>query len=133
MAKEAQIPILIVDDDSNFLIPLKKILERNGYRVVCIAQDGLEATECLFCKCIDLGIELVLMDIIMPKMGGLQALDEIKAKSHSIQVVLMSAYGDSTLRKEALAKGAAAFIEKPFEKNELLDLIEEVVQRRQRD
>lgn len=125
MEQQIKKTILIVDDEGDFLISLKRILERMGYRV-STAQDGVEAMERFSSNCID----VVMTDLRMPRKGGLEVLKEIKARSSSTPVIIMTAYGDQTTRKEAEEKGADAFIDKPFEMREILDLIKEVLKRK---
>jgi two-component system chemotaxis response regulator CheY len=111
--------VLVVDDDRLTMELLKFILRSEEHRVVGQATDGAEA----IMLCVDLNPDIVLLDINMPKMDGIQALEEIHKANPLVKVLMVSA--DSTKDKvsEALQKGAVGFIVKPLKPASILDMI----------
>jgi DNA-binding NtrC family response regulator len=101
--------VLIVDDEKDILKALEFLLRAEGYSV-SKAQSGEEALD-LFKK---EGFDVVLTDLKMPGMDGLALLDEIKKASPDAPVVFMTAYGTVESAVEAMKKGAADYIVKPF-------------------
>lgn len=101
--------VLVVDDEPSMRLALTESLRRNGYGVIQ-AMDGQQAIE-------RLGKEkpwLVLTDIKMPRVGGLQVLKEVKKRSPGTNVVVMTAYGTVETAVEAMKEGASDFLLKPF-------------------
>jgi CheY-like chemotaxis protein len=117
--------MLIVDDEETLTYSLYQsfIISQNEYEVVTAAS-GEEATE----KLIDTRFDLVITDIKMPGMGGLELLTLIKSKYPATEVIVMTAYGSPEKREEALQKGARFYIEKPFEIREIKQLVMELLQ-----
>jgi DNA-binding NtrC family response regulator len=106
--------ILIVDDDLTMRMALADSLETSGYDV-CIAENGDEALK-MFGKN---HFEVVVTDMRMPKMGGMDVLKEIKKISPQTPVILITAYGTVKTAVEAMKEGAAEFIMKPFSLDDL--------------
>lgn len=111
--------VVVVDDDSMMREMLKLILRGDDYSVIGEASNGNDA----IVKCEKLSPDLVLLDINMPKMDGLQALEGIRKVCPKAVVVMVSA--ESTMDKvsEAIKKGAAGFIVKPLNTAIVLDSI----------
>lgn len=111
--------VLVVDDDRITKELLTSILLSDGYLVVGEASNGADAVM----KCVNVKPDIVLLDIIMPKMDGIQALEEIRKAIPATMVIMVS--GEATIDKikEALAKGAAGFIVKPLKPASVLDKI----------
>ncbi len=107
--------ILLVDDDENFLEVYRKILELNNYDVVC-ATNGKEALEILNNK----KISVMITDIIMPIMGGIELLKIIKKQNIRLQVIMLTAEGSITGAVEAMNLGAFTYLEKPVNIEDLL-------------
>lgn len=103
--------VLIADDEPAIVDLLAQFLEDEGYEVEC-ATDGLMALEMMRKSRPD----LVIADVMMPKMDGFELLDELAANSEAVPVILMSAAVVS--RREGVP-----FIAKPFDLGELLDLV----------
>ena len=119
MEKASKTTVIVVDDDSMMREMLKLILRSESYSVVGEASNGQDAIT----LCERLAPTLVLLDINMPKMDGLQALDEIRKTSPQTMVIMVSA--DATMDKvsEAVKKGAAGFVVKPLKAASVLDRI----------
>ncbi len=103
--------IMLVDDSSFMRMMLKKILENNGYTIICEASNGLEAVELYKQHQPD----LVTMDITMEHMDGIEALREIKKDYPNANVIMCSAMGQQAMVMDALKSGAQDFIVKPFD------------------
>ncbi len=119
--------VLIVDDDPFFLDVLSEYLEidKDCYSVLT-AQNGCEALEILVSE----DISVVVSDIYMPKMTGIQLLDEIKNKYPEIPVILMTAYNTPQIKSEAEKNGCLHFIEKPFEMEVIRKLLLDRISRK---
>ena len=108
--------VLIVDDDEQFRLSLSKIFKKVGYRVTT-ATNGIEALKIL----LKLQHELVIADHRLPGMTGIELLKEIKFKSPKTKVLVITAYGDDSVRTQAINVGAFAFLNKPIKRNEILE------------
>jgi two-component system NtrC family response regulator len=108
--------ILIVDDEKNYLLVLSAVLEEEGYEVLTTAS-GLEALEIQ--KASD--VDLVLTDMKMPGLDGIELLEQIKTRDPELPVIMMTAHGTVDKAVEAMQKGAYSYILKPFD-NERLTL-----------
>ncbi|MCT4586045.1 response regulator [Peptostreptococcaceae bacterium AGR-M142] len=111
--------VLIVDDASFMRNFLKDCLDGSGFEVVGFARDGEEAIE----KYKELKPDIVTMDINMPKMSGIEALQEIKKISKDVQIVMISDIGQHDRIIEAIKKGASDFIVKPVHPERLVDAL----------
>jgi CheY-like chemotaxis protein len=114
--------ILVVDDEQHFLELLIRILGKRGFEVH-IAPSGPEALNLLEQKSFD----LALLDIRMGPMSGIQLLDEIKKRQPDIKAVMMTAYPTSETRGQALKKGAAAYLNKPIDLQELIKIMDSLL------
>jgi CheY-like chemotaxis protein len=112
--------ILIVDDQSGIRMTLKRILEKRGYQI-SVAESGEEALEAVRKQ----RFQLVLMDIRMQGMTGVDAFIQIKQISPKTVVILMTAYAVEEEIRRAIREGAHAVIYKPFDMEKLLALIAE--------
>lgn len=115
--------IMVVDDAAFMRMMVKDTLSKGGYTDICEASDGAEALQ----KYKDESPALVLMDITMPNMDGLEALKAIKAHDPSATVVMCSAMGQETMVIEAIKSGAKDFIVKPFKANRILDTVAKII------
>ncbi len=115
--------ILICDDAAFMRMMIKDILTKNGYNVAGEAENGAKAVE----KYNELKPDLVLMDITMPEMDGIQALKNIKASDAGAQVIMCSAMGQQAMVIEAIQAGAKDFIVKPFQAERVLEAVKKVV------
>ncbi len=117
--------LLVVDDEPTQREMLTSILERAGYRV-SVAADGQQAVRRLEAQHFD----LMLTDQKMPGMDGLELLDRARAQIPDLPVVLMTAYGTVSSAVEAMKRGAADYLTKPFERDELLMVLSKVLRHR---
>ncbi len=115
--------ILICDDAAFMRMMIKDILTKNGYNVAGEAENGQRAVE----KYKELNPDLVLMDITMPEMDGIQALKEIKKLDGSAHVIMCSAMGQQAMVIESIQAGAKDFIVKPFQAERVIEAVKKVV------
>ena len=115
--------ILIVDDAAFMRMMIKDILTKNGYNVVGEAENGKVAVD----KYLELKPDLVLMDITMPEMDGIEALKAIRAKDANACVIMCSAMGQQAMVIEAIQSGAKDFIVKPFQAERVLEAVKKVI------
>ena len=116
--------VVIVDDSGMSRKILRDILEEAGYAVLAEATDGLEGVLAYKTYYPD----IITLDITMPNMDGTEALKEIKAYDSNAKVIMITAAGQQHKVIEALKLGAKRFITKPFDKEEILKNIEEVLE-----
>lgn len=115
--------ILVVDDKRVQLKTLRRGLRTRGYRVVeaisgKYALDHLGKEET---------IDIVLTDYAMPEMNGIELLQKIRETHKTIPVIIMTAYADKDLVMEAMHYRCSGFIEKPFDMDELLEIIHDTI------
>ena len=115
--------ILICDDAAFMRMMIKDILTKNGYNVAGEAENGLKAIE----KYKEVSPDLVLMDITMPEMSGIQALKEIKKLDGSATVIMCSAMGQQAMVIESIQSGAKDFIVKPFQADRVLEAVKKAI------
>jgi two-component system, NtrC family, response regulator len=106
--------LLIVDDEKNYLVVLEALLGAEGYETV--TADGVQAALRLFKEG---DIDLVLTDMKMPGMSGMELLEETKRVKPEVPVIMMTAYGTIEMAVEAMRKGAYDYITKPFQNEQL--------------
>ncbi len=115
--------ILIADDLSFMRMIQKDILTERGYNVIAEASDGREAVE----KFRSLRPHLVVLDITMPNMNGLEAMRKIFAIDPHAKVIMCSALGQQNLIVEAIKAGVKDFVVKPFKPERILSAIEKAL------
>ncbi len=115
--------ILLVDDATIMRIMLKDILTKNGYQVVGEAENGQKAVE----KYKELTPGLVIMDITMPIMNGIEATRGIKAVDPGALIIMCSAMGQQSMVIESIQAGARDFIVKPFQADRVLEAVQKVI------
>lgn len=116
--------ILMVDDSRTSKKMLRGILEESGHLVVGEASDGEEG----YLKYKELQPDLVTMDITMPKMDGLECLQLIRKYDDKAKVVMITAAGQKEKMIAAIKHGATEFLTKPFDKEEIVKIINKVVE-----
>ncbi|WP_437681229.1 sigma-54-dependent transcriptional regulator [Sorangium sp. So ce131] len=107
--------VLVVDDEENLRLVVRTFLKRDGYEVEAVSsgEEALVMVETF-------GPDVILTDVRMPRMGGLDLLATLKAKGNEATVIVMSAYGNVDLAIEAMKAGAYDYIQKPFKAEEVL-------------
>ena len=118
---EEKTNILIVDDDLSLSYTTTDILDELGYKVA-IANNGYEAIEMVK----NMDYDMILMDIKMPGINGVETLVKLKYIKPSVKVIMMTAYSVEDLIKEALKEGAYGIIYKPIKIKKLLHYIEKI-------
>jgi two-component system chemotaxis response regulator CheY len=116
--------ILIVDDAAFMRMMIKDIISKSGHNVVGEAEDGMKAVE----KYMELKPDLVVMDITMPEMDGIQAVKAIKAKDKNAKIIMCSAMGQQTMVIDAIQAGAKDFIVKPFQKERVIEAVNKALE-----
>lgn len=111
--------VLIVDDSMFVSKQITQILSSEGFNVVATAADGVEGVEKY--KELYPNIDLVTMDITMPNMDGVTALEKIMQFDPEAKVVMISALGKQDLVKKSLLLGAKNYIVKPLDRNKVLE------------
>lgn len=120
-AEQRKERVLVVDDEENMRKTLAEILLDEGYDVDT-AGTGEEAVA----LCLKDNFRIVLMDVRMPGMDGVEAFRQIRRHQEGVRVILMSAYSVEALKEAALDEGAIAFLSKPLDLEKVICLIGEV-------
>ena len=115
--------ILICDDAAFMRMMIKDILTKNGYNIAGEAENGLKAVE----KYNETKPDLVMMDITMPEMDGIQALKKIKSGDPSANVIMCSAMGQQAMVIESIQAGARDFSVKPFQAERVIEAVKKVI------
>jgi two-component system chemotaxis response regulator CheY len=117
--------VLIADDASFMRQMIRDIIDSEGYEVVGEATDGMEVVD----KYKELHPDIVMMDIVMPKRSGIDAVKAIIEIAPKANVVMCSALGQETLVMEAIQAGAKDFIVKPFKPEAVLATLKKVLEK----
>ena len=115
--------IMLVDDAAFMRMTIKNVLTKMGYTNLLEAADGAQAVEMYEKEHPD----LVIMDITMPNMDGLEALKAIRAKDGNANVVMCSAMGQEAMVVEAVQAGIKDFIVKPFKDDRLMKTVNSIL------
>jgi two-component system alkaline phosphatase synthesis response regulator PhoP len=116
--------ILIVEDEPNMVSGLRDNFEFEGYNVIT-AQDGVSGLS----RALDESPDLVLLDVMMPRMSGLDVCRQLKSKRPSIPVIMLTARGQEVDKVVGLELGADDYVTKPFSIRELLARVKAVLRR----
>ena len=114
--------VLVADDSASIRILLKDVLTMENYDIVGEAIDGADALE----KYEQLQPDVLLLDLAMPKMSGLEVLEKLQPKYPQMKVIVITANGSDQVYKECKKYGAIGYIDKPFDFKDVLAQIEEV-------
>jgi DNA-binding NtrC family response regulator len=125
MKEELKAKVLLVDDEADFLATLAERLETRGLKVNT-ASSGEDAVA----KVDNQSFDLIVLDLAMPGIDGLETLKRIKAKQPDAEIIMLSGQGSIKTSIEAMKLGAEDFIEKPVNITELLDKISEAKDKR---
>ena len=104
-------------------VMIKDILTKNGYEVAGEAENGIKAVE----KYAETKPDLVMMDITMPEMDGIQALKKIKEADPGATIIMCSAMGQQAMVIESIQSGAKDFIVKPFQADRVLEAVKKAI------
>ena len=115
--------VMICDDAAFMRMMIKDILVKNGYEIAAEAENGLKAVE----RYPEAKPDLVLMDITMPEIDGIEAVRRIKALDPNANVIMCSAMGQQAMVIEAIQAGAKDFIVKPFQADRVLEAVRKVI------
>ncbi|MBA3760097.1 MAG: response regulator [Gemmatimonadales bacterium] len=115
--------VLVCDDAIFMRTMISDILSQAGFEVVGEAESGLQAVE----KYRMLKPDLVTMDIVMPDMGGIEAVREICKDDPAARILMCSAMGQQALVVEAIQAGAKDFVVKPFQPSRVLEAVQRVL------
>ena len=115
--------VLVCDDAIFMRTMISDILSQAGFEVVGEAESGLQAVE----KYRMLKPDLVTMDIVMPDMGGIEAVREICKNDPEAKILMSSAMGQQALVVEAIQAGAKDFVVKPFQPSRVLEAVQRVL------
>jgi DNA-binding NtrC family response regulator len=125
MTEELKAKVLLVDDEEDFLKTLAERLETRGM-TVSTATSGEDAVNSAGKE----GYDLIVLDLAMPGIDGLETLKRIKAKQPDAEIIMLSGQGSIKTSIEAMKLGAEDFIEKPVNISELMDKISEAKDKR---
>jgi two-component system, chemotaxis family, chemotaxis protein CheY len=115
--------VLVCDDAIFMRTMISDILQQSGFEVVGEAETGLEAVA----QYRKLKPDLVTMDIVMPDMGGIDAVREITKFDPNARILMCSAMGQQALVVEAIQAGAKDFVVKPFQPSRVLEAVQRVL------
>lgn len=116
--------ILVVDDDEDMRFTLKEVMAREGYRVET-AVDGIEALE----KNQQADFALVILDIKMPRLGGIETLRQLRLTNPELTVIMVTAFGTKSLALEAIQLGAYDYFSKPFDIEEIRIVVRRALEK----
>ena len=119
--------IMLVDDEERFLATTKKLIEKKGMPVTT-ASSGAEALEKLRMEI----VHVVILDVKMPGMDGIETLREIKRQFPMVEVIMLTGHGTVESAVEGLKTGATDYLTKPTDIGELMDKAREAFDKRQR-
>ena len=115
--------VMVCDDAAFMRMMIKDILVKNGYEIAAEAENGLKAVE----RYPEAKPDLVLMDITMPEVDGIEAVRRIKALDPNANVIMCSAMGQQAMVIGAIQAGAKDFIVKPFQADRVLEAVRKVI------
>jgi two-component system chemotaxis response regulator CheY len=117
--------VLLADDALFMREMIREIIEPDGFEVIGEASDGVEAVD-QFRK---LQPDIVTMDIVMPRLSGIDAVEQIIQLDPSAKIVMCSALGQEALVMEALKAGASDFVVKPFKPEDVLGTLAKILEK----
>jgi two-component system response regulator AtoC len=127
--------VLIADDEASLRKVLSAALKREGYDVVTVksAEEALEVLEASTAPDTGEPFSLVISDVRMPGLDGMQLLSRVKRRFKDLPVVMLTAHGTVDLAVQALKQGAFDFLTKPYERDELVSIVKKAIAHRDRD
>jgi two-component system, chemotaxis family, chemotaxis protein CheY len=119
-----KVSVMAVDDSKTMLAMIAAQLRGSNFEVVTTASSGLEAVE----KYKQFRPQLVLLDIVMPEITGIDTLVQLLETDTAARVVMVSSVGTEDTVKDCLRKGAKSFLQKPLQKEGMLNILKNVCQ-----
>jgi two-component system, chemotaxis family, chemotaxis protein CheY len=120
--EKGKVSVLAVDDSKTMLAMIAAQLKGSNFEVVATASSGTEAIE----KYKQIKPQLVLLDIVMPEVTGIDTLERLLATDTSARVVMVSSAGTEDTVRDCLKKGAKSFLQKPLQKEGMLNTLKNV-------
>jgi DNA-binding response OmpR family regulator len=118
--------VLVIDDEEYVADALGIILSDSGYDVT-IALSGADGLD----KCDRQGFDITITDLRLPDMPGIEVISRVRQKQPGSVIILITSYGTPAIVSQALSLGARAYLPKPFQPSDLLDLIDQLLHRRE--
>ena len=125
MNENKKVSVLAVDDSKTMLAMISAQLRGSDFEVVATARSGLEALE----KYQQIKPQLVLLDIVMPEITGIDTLERLLQADTGARVVMVSSVGAEDTVRDCLKKGAKSFLQKPLQKASMLKILQNVCQQ----
>ena len=125
MNENKKVSVLAVDDSKTMLAMISTQLRGSDFEVVATARSGLEALE----KYQQIKPQLVLLDIVMPEITGIDTLERLLQADTGARVVMVSSVGTEDTVRDCLKKGAKSFLQKPLQKASMLKILQNVCQQ----
>lgn len=122
MSENKKVSVLAVDDSRTMLAMIAAQLKGSHFEVVATASSGAEAIE----KYKQLKPQLVLLDIVMPDVNGIDTLERLLETDHGARVVMVSSAGTEDTVRDCLKKGAKSFLQKPIQREGILHTLKNV-------
>jgi DNA-binding NtrC family response regulator len=116
--------ILVVDDEKNIRTTLQQVLEASGYAVTT----AVNGEDCL-AKLSETGFDMVLLDMKLPGIDGIEVLREVRRKGYDVPVAMITAYGTIESAVEAMKLGAVDYLRKPFSPEQIRELVGKILAR----
>ena len=124
--------ILVVDDEVNILRTMEFILEVANYRVT-LAENAYQALKQIQeCKNGDDAIDLMITDVKMPGMTGIELIDHVRSQGLELPILVMTEYGSRRMLIELIRRGCTDYIDKPIDDEELLQRLEIIFRKTKR-
>ncbi|UCD11660.1 MAG: response regulator [Nitrospinaceae bacterium] len=120
--------ILVVDDEEDVRDVIRLHLESAGYNIL-EAVDGEDAIKSLREEDNMINVGVILCDIRMPKVNGIECIDFLRKEAPGIPVVVVTGYPDTEMAANLMKKGIKDYLVKPVEKSKLLDTVKEIISR----
>jgi len=125
MSENKKVSVLAVDDSKTMLAMISAQLRGSDFEVVATASSGLEALE----KYQQIKPQLVFLDIVMPEITGIDTLERLLQADTGARVVMVSSVGTEDTVRDCLKKGAKSFLQKPLQKEGMLNILKNVCQQ----
>ena len=122
--------ILVVDDEQNMRNTLEFILEAANYKVTKAGNGRKALQKILQAKNCGSPVDLIITDIMMPDMSGLELIDELNRQNINLPILVITGYGNNKLRDKLLSRGCNEYLDKPIDDEKLLKKINILLERK---